>query len=114
MTTGTVYDIPLEQEDLAMDVFHQLDSMAFDYVNAHPEQLYTYYKMSGYTTIFLIGNICQSSGRHFDEEYYTLCPYRDVDGFHIISITSVGNRWFPKERLKIKSWINGESVKRKK
>ena len=45
---------------------------------------------------------------------YELHPFLDEDGYHIVSITTIGEYWEPKDWHKLKSWINGERVERKK
>jgi hypothetical protein len=35
------------------------------------------------------------------------------DGLHILSITSKGEGWMPKEWQKLKRWVNGKATYRK-
>jgi len=38
----------------------------------------------------------------------------DEDGYHILFLRNKGDRWIPKDWPKLKSYINGEMVYRKK
>ena len=110
LTTGTHYVFPKEQEALALEVLHELDSIAFAYVNAHPEQLYTFSKFAKYYTGSW-GTLLEGSAyRRYKEKVYELHPFLDDDGFHIASITTVGNMWMPQDWQRLKSWTNGKRV----
>ena len=114
LTTGTDYVFPIEQEALALYVHHQLDSIAFAYVNAHPEQLYSYHKTDRYNPGSWAHMLSGSVHYHTKEKAYELNCFRDDDGFHLVSITTIGELWVPKDWQKLKSWVNGERVERTK
>lgn len=108
LTTGTHYLIPKEQEALALELLHRLDSISFAYVNAHPEQLYSYGRYDRYYTgswgTLVSGTVHRrNKGRDYD-----LNCFLDEEGFHIVSITTYGELWVPRDWPKLKSWINGE------
>ncbi len=110
LTTGTHYVFPKEQEALALEVLHDLDSIAFAYVNAHPEQLYSYHKYTKYYTGSWSTLLEGSVYRRYKEQVYELHSFLDDDGFHIVSITTIGNMWMPKDWKRLKSWTNGKRV----
>ena len=114
LTTGTHYVFPKEQEALALSILHQLDSIAFAYVNAHPEQLYTYGKIDRYYHGVWAGMISGSVHKRTKEKAYELKCFLDEDGFHLVSITTIGELWVPKDWQKLKSWVNGKRVELKK
>lgn len=110
LTTGTHYVFPKEQEALALEVLHDLDSIAFAYVNAHPEQLYSYHKYTKYYTGSWATLLEGAVYRRYKEQVYELHTFLDDDGFHIVSITTIGNMWMPKDWKRLKSWTNGKRV----
>ncbi len=114
LTTGTHYVFPKEQEALALSIHHQLDSIAFAYVNAHPEQLYTYSKTDRYYPYVLAGMISGYVHKRTKEKAYELKCFLDEDGFHLVSITTIGELWVPKDWQKLNSWVNGKRVELKK
>lgn len=114
LTMGTHYFFPKACKVLAMDVLHQLDSIAFVYVNEHPDQLYSYSKYDNYYTGVWGTMISGSVYRRTKGSVYELHPFLDEDGYHIVSITTIGEYWEPKDWQKLKSWINGKGSERKK
>ena len=86
-----------------------LDSLAHDYVDKHPEQLYRYYFTSSFPSGKL-KDIVQGPEYSRDPKSYNLSCMRDGDGFHILSITTDSELWIPREWTKLKSWINGEKT----
>lgn len=109
LTTGTHYFIPSKYEAEAEALCRHLDSLAHDYVDRHPEQLYRYY----FTSHFSNGKLMDIV--HGPEYFQTPISYnlscmRDGDGFHILSITTEGELWIPREWQKLKSWNNGEKT----
>lgn len=126
LVTGSHYFIPAQYKAEANALYQQLDSLTFDYVNRHPEQLHRYstssalpYTTSDYTTYTeassnsrqnfpsakLLGH---SYGYNSDDDNYYFFFYLMEDGLHILSITSKGEGWMPVEWQKLKSWINGK------
>jgi len=110
MTTGTHYLIPKEKEMLALELLHRLDSISFAYVNAHPEQVYNYHRYNRYYKgswgTLVSGTVhYRNKGRG-----YELNCFLDEDGFHIVSIVTLGEMWMPRDWTKLKSWINGERI----
>lgn len=114
LTTGTHLFIPLQYEELAEDLLHQLDSLSFDYVNRHPEQFYHYQfnaHFSDYYIDIVKGTVWKTEQKS-ESEYHLSC-HRDKDGFHILSTFTKGERWVPLNFAYLKSYINGERVYRK-
>ena len=107
LTTGTHYLIPKEKEPQALELLHRLDSISFAYVNAHPEQMYGYRQYKKYYTgswaTMVSGIVHRNNGRN-----YELHHFLDEDGFHIVSLVTLGEMWVPKDWQKLKSYINGE------
>ena len=132
LVTGSHYFIPAQYKTETNALYQQLDSLTFDYLNRHPGQLHSYYTSSAlpYATdstneyrtipaasfnplhripiIKLIGDAYTK-----DDDNYYFYFYQMEDGLHILSITSKGEGWMPKEWQKLKSWINGKATYRK-
>ena len=110
LTTGSHYFIPARYEAEATALCQRLYSLALDYVNSHPEQLYNYQFMPSHFPYS--GNLyevvwgCDRTGSNG----YYLCLMKDKEGFHILSLKNKGERWVPKDWQKLESYINGEKV----
>lgn len=110
LTTGMHYLIPLEKEELALELLHCLDSMSQAYVNAHPEQRYIYKQCKGYQSDIWETLVSGMVLRQIKSCDYRLNHFHDEDGFHIVSIATYGELWVPRDWTKLKSWINGEKT----
>ena len=131
LVTGSHYFIPAQYKAETNALYQQLDSLTFDYVNRYPEQLHRYstssrlpyptspiieYKMYTESSINSVQHIPsakllgQGYGYDIDNYDYYFFFYLMEDGLHILSITSTGEGWMPKEWQKLKSWINGKKV----
>ena len=108
LTTGTHYFIPLKYETEANALYQRLDSLAYGYISAHPEQAYVYEFTPPYFPI----NLCDmvKGVEHKGSDEYYLSFLRTQEGFHILSLRNKGERWVPREWWKLKSYINGEKV----
>ena len=126
LTTGTYYFIPAQHQ--AKPIFDRLDSLAYDYVNRHPEQPYAYHHIpiiiridnrygSFYGDVFYhTYDIVESEDDCCDDTNstkYNLRCYQDDDGLHILSLTTKGILWIPKGFQKMKRWVNGKATFRK-
>ena len=125
LTTGTYYFIPAQHQ--AEPIFDRLDSLAYDYVNRHPEHPYAYHQIpiilridnrygSFYTDVFYhTYDIVESDDDDCDDTstQYNLRCYQDDDGLHILSLTTKGILWIPKGFQKMKRWVNGKATYRK-
>ena len=126
LTTGTYYFIPAQHQ--AGPIFDRLDSLAYDYVNHHPEQPYTYHHIpiilridNRYGSIFCdvfyhVNDMVESDDDEIDSNNgtkYNLRCYQDEDGLHILSLTTKGILWIPKNFQKMKRWVNGKATYRK-
>ena len=124
LVTGSHYFIPAQYKAETNALYRQLDSLTFDYVNRHPEQIHRYRTSSAlpYPTDEDIRytEFSSNNAQHFpsskllgdvygmgDINYYFFFYLRE-DGLHILSITSKGEGWMPTEWEKLKSWINGK------
>ena len=94
-------------------LYKQLVSLAYDYINAHPEQPYRYRFTSRFSYINLVDVVEGVNYGDDDEAYFLSCMF-DEDGYHILSLRNKGDRWIPKDWPKLKSYINGEKVYLKK
>lgn len=116
LTTGTMYYIPAEHAAEVDLLCRELDSLAYHYVNSHPEQpyVYTYYDRpirqpeEGNNGTFSFDMVKGGSYKG-GNEYYLMCG-TDASGFYILSLISRGAIWIPNDWLRLKSWINGEKV----
>ena len=129
LVTGSHYFIPAQYKAETNALYQQLDSLTFDYVNRHPEQNHHYYTDSALPyataptselktiTVASINSLQRipiiklqghSYGLYSDDDNYYFYFYQMEDGLHILSITSKGEGWMPKEWQKLKSWINGK------
>ena len=109
LTTGIHYFIPSQHKNEAEAIYRQLDSLAYDYVNSHPEQLYSY----NYTRRFPYLNLKDIvTGHNFkdDKEYYLSCMCDKDGNYHILTLNNKGELWIPRDWQKLKSYINGKRV----
>lgn len=110
LTTGSHYFIPRKYEAEATALCQRLYSLALDYVNSHPEQLYTYeYMPSDFPYSDHLYEIVRGDERRGSNEYY-LCLMKDEEGLHILSLKDKGERWIPKDWQKLESYINGKKT----
>lgn len=117
LVTGSHYFIPAQYKAETNALYRQLDSLTFDYLNRYPEQLHRYSTSSAlpYATAdnslqHIPASKLLGHGFGYDivnYDYY-FHFYLMEDGLHILSITSKGEGWMPKEWQKLKSWINGK------
>jgi hypothetical protein len=122
LATGTRYFIPARYQDEANRLFQQLQSLTHDFVDQHRDQYYRYTYRSEipypdaddesqwlvyniFNGIMLLGGVLGNGFKN-----YTLVFERRDDGLHILSFSSEGSAWMPKEWYKIKSYINGKLV----
>ena len=112
LTTGVDYVIPLQHDDAAHALLRELDSLSHGYVDAHPEQLYRY---NFPTQCFpaIDGTILKGYNLDGTDKYILMCEL-DPEGFHILYLRTNGEFWMPRDWQKLKSYINGEKVYRKK
>ena len=122
VTTGTYYFIPAQHK--AEAIVERLDSLAYDYVNHHPEQPYTYDHIpiilrldnrfgSVFPDVFYhVNDIVGSDSDDLDvnSTKYNLRCYQDEDGLHILSLTTKGLLWIPKGFQKMERWVNGKAT----
>ena len=110
LTTGSHYFIPVRYEAEATALCHRLYSLALDYVNSHPGQLYNYEFMPSHFPY--PGNLYEvvQADDWMGSNGYFLCLMKDKEGFHILSLKNKGERWVPKDWQKLESYINGEKV----
>ena len=110
LTTGSHYFIPVRYEAEATALCHRLYSLALDYVNSHPGQLYNYEFMPSHFPY--PGNLYEvvQADDWMGSNGYFLCLMKDKEGFHILSLKNEGERWVPEDWQKLESYINGEKV----
>ena len=110
LTTGSHYFIPVRYEAEATALCHRLYSLALDYVNSHPGQLYNYEFMPSHFPY--PGNLYEvvQADDWMGSNGYFLCLMKDKEGFHILSLKNKGERWVPEDWQKLESYINGEKV----
>lgn len=112
LTTGIDYFIPFQHEEATHALLRELDSLSHGYVDAHPEQRYRYYFPSRF---FPKNGQTIVRGEHWEHTAdYTLMYRLEPDGFHILNLCTDGDFWVPRDWYKLKSYINGEKVYRKK
>ena len=103
----------MQYKSEAEAIYHQLDSLTHNYVDNHPEQQYTYYYSSRFLPHANINGIVEGHDIRGDKDYH-LKGMMDEEGYHILVITTKGELWTPKDWQKLKSYINGEKIYRKK
>lgn len=116
LTTGDLYFIPKLYENEAYELLATIDSLAYDYVEAHYDQDYSYHFNPRFS---YENNVSILSGSNWPDKKpvrteYQLSTYMDDDGFYFVSISTEGELWMPRRFSTLKSWINGERVERKK
>ena len=94
-------------------LYQQIDSLAHNYVNNHPEQRYNYLYYASNPNLYELHNILCSEALGGQEDFYYLGYYRNDEGLHILSVTTKGELWIPKEWTKIKRWVNEKKTYRK-
>lgn len=114
--TGTHYIIPSQHEAEAKILYKELDALAYDYVNSHPEQPYTYKFTSEFpgsdssNAIHGLPQMVKGDIYKGSDEFF-LCCKREQDGiYHILTLNSKGVYWVPCDYAILKSYINGEKV----
>ena len=116
LTTGTHYIIPSQHEAEAKILYKELDALAYDYVNSHPEQPYTYKFTSefpGSDSSDIIHGLPQmvKGDIYKGSDEFFLCCKREQDGnYHILTLNSKGVYWPPCDYAILKSYINGEKT----
>ena len=108
LTTGTHFFIPKKYETEANALYQRLDSLAYGYISAHPEQSYVYQFTASHFPVNLSDVVYGVKYKGSDE--YDLSFMVTQEGFHILTLTSKGERWIPREWWKLKSYINGEKI----
>ena len=109
LTTGIHYFIPSQYKAEAEAIYQQLDSLAYDYVNSHPRQPYSY----NYTQRFPYLNLKDIVIGHSykdDKEFYLSCMCDGDGNYHILTLNNEGERWIPRDWQRFKSYINGKRV----
>ena len=109
LTTGVHYFIPAQHKDEAEALYRQLDSLAYEYVNSHPMQPYTY-KFTQQFPFLNLKNIVQGHSFKDDREYYLSCMCDKDGNYHILTLNNKGELWIPRDWQILKSYINGEKV----
>lgn len=106
-TTGTLYFIPRQLETEAKALYRQIDSLAHSYVDSHPEQYYTYNYSSDFTRNPGLYDKLHGQDIKGDTSY-DLKALADDAGFYILSITTKGELWIPRDWSRLKSYVNGK------
>lgn len=113
LVTGTHYIIPSQHEAEAKILYKELDALAYDYVNSHPEQPYSYEFTSGFKESKSFGGLPKmvKGDIYNGSDEFFLCCKREEDGnYHIFTLNSKGVFWVPCDYAILKSYINGEKV----
>ena len=104
ITNAQIYTVPLEQEDMARQLFDEISKMALQFTDGNLDVYYRY----NYLT--------------FDESYWgailtcyydetTTCSInmrRNESGFHFVIANTNGMEWFPAGWPGIKTFVNGK------
>ena len=126
LVKGTRYFIPAQYKDEANRLYLQLQSLARDYVNQHPDQYYHYFHLpelpypdvddesrwridNTFNHRLLRGPLSVKQ-RPSSKKCYFLFFIRRGEGLHIFSFSGDGEIWMPKDWYKVKSYINGKLV----
>ena len=113
LTTGTHYLLPAQYDDEGNALYLQIDSLAHDYVDRHPEQQYVYAYFAAVPNLFKLRFILRTTEYGNQGEAYHLGYYRDKEGLHFLSLTTKGQLRIPKEWTKIKRRVNDKKNYRK-
>ena len=123
---GTRYFIPAQYKDEANRLYLQLQSLARDYVNQHPDQYYHYFhspdlpypdvddesrwRIENSFNHRLLRGPLSVNERPSSKKCYFLFFIRRGEGLHILSFLGDGEIWMPKDWDKVKSYVNGKVV----
>lgn len=114
-TTGVIYTIPCDKQELAIALLDSLTSLTERYIDEHQDQQYAYnYGMKftpndggipkGFATNHRMLQV-------FPEESFQVRHFINVamnsDGYHILVYKTHGALWFPREWYQLKSIIDG-------
>ena len=116
LTTGTHYIIPSQYETEAQNLYRQMDSLAYNYLNSHPEQPYSYEFTSGFPenetgyNNTLLNEMMKGLGDKNGNEFYLEYAHSADGNYHIFILTSKGEFKKPDDWASLKSYINGEKV----
>ena len=108
--TGTHYIIPSEHETEVEALYHQLDSLAYNYISTHPEQVYEYTFTTRFPHLNDAVMVRGCSYKGDENKYYLRCVRTEDGNYHIFVLNSKGQLWIPYDWDKLKSYINGEKV----
>ena len=113
LTTGIHYLLPAQYENEGDALYLQIDSLAHDYVDRHPEQEYVYAYFAAVPNLYKLRFILRTTEYGSPEEAYHLGYYRDKEGLHFLSVTTKGQLRIPQGWTKIKRRVNGKATFRK-
>lgn len=117
-TTGIIYTIPCDKQDLAIALLEKLNSITEQYIEQHPEQIFTYEfdnKFNPCGKGFAEGYEASSQVLYavpvndYKECYRIRCA-ENAQGYHILVFKTKGVLWIPREWSKLKSIVNGKKT----
>ena len=103
VTNVEIFTVPLKQEQLALQLLHELDSIAYQFTEGNHEFMYRYvyginFQEWGMLTCFPVDG----------SRYYSVSVEADKFGFHFVIAQTEGSEWAPRDWPCIKSFVNGK------
>ena len=117
-TTGIIYTIPCDKQDMAIALLEKLNSITEQYIEQHPEQTFAYEfdikfnpcgkgLAEGYEAS---SQLLYAVPVNDNKECYRIRCAENAQGYHILVFKTKGVLWIPKEWSKLKSIVNGKKT----
>ena len=104
ITNTQIYTVPLEQEDMARQLFGEISKMALQFTEGNLDVYYRYNYLTFDESYWGAILTC-----YYDETTsYSINMRRNESGFHFVIARTKGMEWFPAGWPSIKTFVNGK------
>ena len=111
ITNATIFTVPIEQEQKAWQILHQIDSIAQKFTDGNHDYLYRYKYNINFKDPYWLPLLWEPILSCFplsEAEYYSISVRNDRFGFHFAITQTDGVEWIPSNWPNIKSFDNGK------
>lgn len=111
ITNATIFTVPVEQEQKAWQILHQIDSIALKFTDGNHDYLYRYKYNINFKDPYWLPLLWEPTLSCFplsEAEYYSISVRNDRFGFHFAITQTDGVEWIPSNWPNIKSFDNGK------